>query len=88
VVSPSGSSGSTASSGQELTYISKYLVQYVPGTPKPKATTRRVSGYRVLTSSKCLAELEEKESKRKKKQKRRRNESKNELKRSRREMNY
>ena len=56
-----GSSGSTASSGQELTYISKYLVQYVPGTPKPRATTKRVSGYQVLTSSKCLAVLEEKE---------------------------
>ena len=66
MVSPPGSSGSTASSGQELTYISKYIVQYFPGTPKPKATTRRVSGYRVLTSSKCLAEFEEKESKKKK----------------------
>ena len=66
MVSPPGSSGSTASSGQELTYISKYLMQYVPGTPKPKATTKRVSGYRVLTSSKCLAVLEEKESKKKK----------------------
>ena len=61
MVSPPGSSGSTASSGQELTYISKYLVQYVPGTPKPRATTKRVSGYQVLTSSKCLAVLEEKE---------------------------
>jgi len=70
VVSPSGSSGSTASSGQELTYISKYLVQYVPGTPKPKATTRRVPGYLVLASSKCLAELEEKESKKKKRSRR------------------
>lgn len=44
-------------------------MQYVPGTPKPKATARWVSGYWVLyllTSSKCLAELEEKESKKKK----------------------
>ena len=73
VVSPPGSSGSTASSGQELTYISKNLVQYVPGTPKPNATARRVSGYQVLTSTKCLAELEEssnkKRSRRKEKQK-------------------
>lgn len=49
------------------TYISKYLVQYIPvSVPKPNAPVKRVSGARVLTSAKCAAILEEREEKKRK----------------------
>ena len=49
------------SSPDELKFISKYLVQFVPApTPKTKdSVAKQVSGARVLTSAKCAAILEE-----------------------------
>lgn len=47
--------------------ISKYLVQYVPETPKGRETgTKRVTGARVLTSAQGLSILKEREEKKKK----------------------
>ena len=52
-----------------LRYISKYLVQFVPDAkPKNKETAVRISGARVLTSDKCAAILKEREEKIKKQQ--------------------
>ena len=64
------SPGSTQSSPDgELSYISKYLVQFVPSPPTTKASAaKRVSGARVLTSAKCAAILEEREEKKRKEQ--------------------
>ena len=53
--------------------ISKYLVQYVPPTPKSRKTdAQRVTGARVLTRAQGLAILKEKERRRMKQKKKRR----------------
>ena len=63
--------GSTPGSGQSSSaestdVISKYLVQYVPATPRSRnQSVDRVTGSRVLTSSEGLAMLKEKEEKKK-----------------------
>ena len=48
---------------EQLKYISKYLVQYVPCPPQKKAEAKRVGGARVLTSSECVSILKEHEEK-------------------------
>ena len=67
VSSPASNSSSTPGSSNSspgLERISKYLVQYVPATPKrTKGDSKRVIGERVLTSSEGLAILKEKEDK-------------------------
>ena len=51
----------------ELRYISKYLVQFVPNAkPKNKEEVVRISGARVLTSDRCAAILKEREEKKQK----------------------
>ena len=56
-------------SKENLRYISKYLVQYVPDArPQNKAAAVRISGARVLTSDKCVAILKEREEKQKQQQ--------------------
>ena len=57
---------SANSSGRELQYISKYLIQYVPTKPAKKDETARISGARVLTGDKCAALLKEREEKKRK----------------------
>ena len=69
--SSSGSSRSSSSKSKTTPLssdvISKYLVQYVPATPKSRKTdAQRVTGARVLTSAQGLAILKEKEDKKKK----------------------
>ena len=62
------SSSSGHSSNASIERISKYLIQYVPETPKrKKGNLRRVMGQRVLTSTEGLALLQEKEAKKQKK---------------------
>ena len=62
------SSSSDHSSNASIERISKYLIQYVPETPKrKKGNLRRVMGQRVLTSTEGLALLQEKEAKKQKK---------------------
>ena len=63
----SSSSGHGSNTSTER--ISKYLIQYVPETPKRKkgGSLKRVMGQRVLTSTEGLAILKEKEEKKQKK---------------------
>ena len=62
------SKSSGHSSNASVERISKYLIQYVPETPKRnKGNLRRVMGQRVLTSAEGLALLQEKEAKKQKK---------------------
>ena len=49
----------------ELTYISKYLIQYVPTKPK-KAPAARATGARILTSEECSKMIFEREEKKRK----------------------
>ena len=69
-VSSNSSTPTSSASGKFATnpdMISKYLVQYVPATPKSRrVNTKRVTGSRVLTSSEGIAILNEKEEKKKK----------------------
>ena len=60
------SNSDTNSSGRELQYISKYLIQYVPTKPAKKDETVRISGARVLTGDKCAVLLKEREEKKRK----------------------
>ena len=59
-----GTPGSdTSGSPEQLKYISKYLVQYVPCPPQKKAEAKWVGGARILTSSECVSILKEREEK-------------------------
>ena len=58
---PSGAD--TSGSPEQLKYISKYLVQYVPCPPQKKAEAKWVGGARILTSSECVSILKEREEK-------------------------
>lgn len=49
----------------ELTFISKYLIQYVPTKPK-KAPAARATGARILTSEECSKMIFEREEKKRK----------------------
>ena len=62
---PESSRSSSSSTSPDLTVISKYLVQYVPTPKRSGKASQRVSGFRVLTSSKSLSVLEEKAEKKK-----------------------
>ena len=53
---------------EELKYISKFLVQYVPATKSDPKPTQRVSGARVFTREECIRKLEEKETEKKRKE--------------------
>ena len=60
--------GSGHSSMSSAERISKYLIQYVPETPKRKRSSlKRIVGQRVLTSTEGLVLLREKEEKKMKK---------------------
>ena len=53
---------------EELKYISKFLIQYVPATKSDPKPTQRVSGARVFTREECIRKLEEKEAEKKRRE--------------------